>query len=125
VRLWKVVVLLNLALGVGVGLGALHGARELRRLRDEIARVRAELEAERAARSTWSARGIVRAVLPPQGVVVLTHEALPGLMSAMTMPFQVDDAALLDGLEPGDAVRFSVRKDGDRLVLASIEKAAR
>lgn len=117
--------LLNLALGIGVGLGALHGAREVRRLRDEVARVRAELEAERAVRSTWSARGIVRGVLPPLRVVVLTHEALPGLMSAMTMPFQVKDARLLDGLEPGDAVRFSVRKDGDRLVLVSIEKVTR
>jgi Cu/Ag efflux protein CusF len=119
-RPWKVVVLLNLALLIGIGLGSLHGVREARRLQEELERLRALVE--QPGRSTWSARGIVRAVVPSARIVVLTHEALPGLMQGMTMPFQADDPKLLDGLQPGDPVRFSVHWDGNRIVLVAIEK---
>jgi Cu/Ag efflux protein CusF len=120
VRLWKVVVLLNLALAVGFGLGHLRWAREVRTLRAEVDRLR--LEASRATQQSWTARGIVRSMIPKLGAVFLTHEALPGLMDAMTMGFQVDDPALLDGLRPGDPVRFTLRRDGERLVVVAIEK---
>jgi hypothetical protein len=38
------------------------------------------------------------------------------------MGFEAADEKLLDGLAPGDPVRFTVRKDGERLVLVTIEK---
>jgi Cu/Ag efflux protein CusF len=119
-RLWKVVLLLNIALGLGVGFGYLRWAREVRTLRDEVARLRAE--AARPNPSTWSARGVVRSVIPKLGAVFLTHEALPGLMEAMTMGFETEDPKLLDGLAPGDPVRFTVRREGERLILSAIEK---
>lgn len=119
-RLWKVVVLLNLALGVGVGLGYLRWAREVQGLRDEVARLRAE--AARPNAQSWTVRGIVRSVIPKLGAIFLTHEAMPGLMEAMTMGFEVADPKLLDGLAPGEPVRFTVRKDGERLVVVTIEK---
>ena len=49
-RLWKVVVLLNIALAVGVGLGHLRWAREVRALQDEVARL------EKHARSLFAER---------------------------------------------------------------------
>jgi Cu/Ag efflux protein CusF len=119
-RLWKVIVLLNLALGLGIGLGYLRWAREVRVLQDEIARLRAE--ATRPGPSSWTVRGIVRSVIPKLGAIFLTHEAMPGLMDAMTMGFEVEDPKLLEGLAPGDPVRFTVRKDSERLVLVAIEK---
>jgi Cu/Ag efflux protein CusF len=119
-RLWKVLVLLNLALGVGIGLGYLRWAREVRSLQDEIDRLRAE--SARPSAQSWTVRGIVRSLIPKLGAVFLTHEALPGLMDAMTMGFETDDPKLLDGLVPGDPVRFTVRREGERLVLVSIEK---
>jgi Cu/Ag efflux protein CusF len=119
-RLWKVVVLLNVALGVGIGLGYLRWAREVRTLEEQVARLRAE--AARGTASTWTVRGIVRAVVPQLGAIYLTHEAMPGLMEAMTMGFEAADRKLLNGLAPGDHVRFTVRRDGERLVLVSIEK---
>jgi Cu/Ag efflux protein CusF len=121
-RLWKVIVLLNLALGVGVGLGYLRWAREVRTLRDEITRLRAE--ATRANPQSWTVRGVVRSVIPQLGAIFLTHEAMPGLMDPMTMGFEADNPKLLDGLAPGDPVRFTVRKDGERLVIVAIEKRA-
>jgi protein SCO1/2 len=119
-RLWKVVVLLNIALGVGLGLGYLRWAREIRALRDEVARLRTE--ASRPAPTSWTVRGVVRSVIPKLGAIFLTHEAMPGLMEAMTMGFEVEDPKLLDGLAAGDPVRFTVRRDGERLVLVGIEK---
>lgn len=119
-RLWKVVVLLNLALAVGVGLGYLRWAREVRSLRDEITRLRAETA--RPTPQSWTVRGIVRSVIPRLGAIFLTHEAMPGLMDAMTMGFEAEDTKILDGLVPGDAVRFTVRKDGERLILVRIDK---
>ena len=119
-RLWKVVVVLNIALGVGIGLGYLRWAREVRALQDEVVRLRAE--ATRPSPSSWTVRGIVRSVIPKLGAIFLTHEAMPGLMEAMTMGFEVEESKLLNGLAPGDPVRFTVRKDGERLVLVSIEK---
>ena len=120
-RLWKVLVLLNLALGLGIGLGYLRWAREVRSLQDEVARLRAEVA--RPGAQSWTVRGIVRSVIPKLGAIFLTHEAMPGLMDGMTMGFETDDPKLLNGLAPGDAVRFTVRRDGERLVLIAIEKA--
>jgi Cu/Ag efflux protein CusF len=119
-RLWKVVLLVNFALGVGVGLGYLRWAREVRSLEEQIVRLRAE--AARPELSSWTVRGIVRSVVAPLGAVFLTHEAMPGLMEAMTMAFEAENPKLLNGLVPGDPVRFTIRKDGDRLILVSIEK---
>ena len=64
----------------------------------------------------------MRSVVAPLGAVFLTHEAMPGLMEAMTMAFEAENPKLLNGLVPGDPVRFTIRKDGDRLILVSIEK---
>jgi Cu/Ag efflux protein CusF len=63
----------------------------------------------------------VRAVFAP-ATVLLTHEAMPGLMEPMTMGFEAENPKLLNGLSPGDPVRFTVRKDGERLILIFIEK---
>jgi len=38
-------------------------------------------------------------------VVVIVHDAIPGFMDAMTMPFTVDDPLLLLGVDVGEGVR--------------------
>ena len=119
-RLWKVVVLLNVALGMGIGLGYLRWSREVRRLEEQVERLQSE--AARPGPLSWTVRGIVRSVAPPLGAIFLTHEAMPGLMEAMTMGFEVEDKKMLDGFSSGDHVRFTVRKDGERLILIAIEK---
>ena len=46
--------------------------------------------------------------------VTVSHDAVPGLMEAMVMPFTVADEALLAGLAPGDRITFRLRVDGTR-----------
>ena len=105
-RLWRVVVLVNLALGVGLMLGYLAWGRETTRLAGELERARGQAVA--GVPRTWQARGVVRAVLPELNVVVLTHEDLVGYMGSMTMGFRVHDPKLYEGLDIGDTVRFTL-----------------
>ena len=38
------------------------------------------------------------------GEVTLDHEAIPGFMDAMTMPYKLKDANILSELHPGDVI---------------------
>jgi protein SCO1/2 len=57
----------------------------------------------------FQVRGIVRKVDAASGEVTIAHEAIPGLMPRMTMPFFVKDKALLDDIRPGDEVEGPLR----------------
>jgi protein SCO1/2 len=54
-------------------------------------------------------RGVVRSVDAASGRVLIRHEAIPGFMPAMTMPFQPANRAILDTLKPGDRVAATLR----------------
>jgi protein SCO1/2 len=43
-----------------------------------------------------------------KGEVTLNHEAIPGLMEAMTMPYKLKDATILGELHPGDVITADV-----------------
>jgi protein SCO1/2 len=60
----------------------------------------------------FEAHGIVRAVQLPDRQVVISHDDIDGLMPAMTMNFDVPDAALLATLAPGQEIAFEVEFNG-------------
>jgi protein SCO1/2 len=62
------------------------------------------LHAQRPGRHEM--RGMVLEVKPSQRVVVVSHEDVPGVMPAMTMPFEVRSLKELEGLMPGTIVSF-------------------
>jgi protein SCO1 len=62
-------------------------------------------------------RGVVRRVSRERGQVTIRHEAIPGLMGAMTMPFSVKDWTVLNGLQPGDSVAATLRVREERGVV--------
>ena len=121
-RLWKVVLLVDLALAIGLAGGYLWWAREVRQLRQELTATREASQPRAAAGSSWTARGIVRLVQPGPGVVWLTHEDIPDLMEGMTMPFYTASEKLLEGLSPGDPVRFTLKAQDGRLLVVAITK---
>jgi Cu/Ag efflux protein CusF len=121
-RLWRAVVLANLALGLGIGAGYLRWGLEARDLRRQLARAQELASRPRPEGRTWVLNAVVRLVLRDQSMVFLTHEAIPDLMPAMTMGFPVASATALDGLSPGDPVRCTLRAEGDRLVIVAVEK---
>ncbi len=120
-RIWRVVLLVNLALGVGLMLGYLAWGRETARLAVELEVARRAPAAAGVVR-TWRARGVVRAVLPYLNVVVLTHEDLPGYMGSMTMGFRVHDPKLYDGLDIGDTVAFTLSGVPPNVEITAIAK---
>jgi Cu/Ag efflux protein CusF len=66
--------------------------------------------------------GVVRAILPELGIIVLTHADIPGFMPGMTMGFRMNVPKIPDALSVGDAVRFTVRGSPPLVVLTAIEK---
>ena len=81
----------------------------------------AEAQSESAHR--YDATGEVRAIPADHSSVTIHHQAVPDYMPEMTMPFTVEDAHLLDGINVGDHVRFIFSAEpGGHHVLRSISK---
>lgn len=76
-----------------------------------------------AAGGPFEGKGTVVAVVPESREIVLDHEAIEGLMDAMTMGYPVASEALLKGLNPGDAVKFKIDPAGPKIV--AIERLSR
>jgi len=74
-----------------------------------------------AAVAAEMAEGEVRKVDKEAKKITLRHGEIKSLdMPPMTMVFQVQDAALLDGLKAGDKVRFAVEKSATGYVVTQI-----
>ena len=117
-RMWQVVVVLNLTLAVGLGLGYAGWGRRADALDREFASARAQverLERERQAcaaggrtgQQQWEGRGVVRAVYPQ--LLVITHEEIRGLLPARTTGFPAASLQRRDAIRIGDPIRFSLR----------------
>lgn len=117
---WQVILVVNLTLAVGLGLGYAGWGRRAEGLGRELeaVRVRVErLERERSACVTgarpgeqqWEARGVVRAIFPEADLLVITHEEIAGLLPARTTSFRAVSLKTRDAVQVGDAIRFSLR----------------
>src|ERR1017187_8986228 len=60
------------------------------------------------AYKVYKLRGKVVSTDAAKGEVTLNHEAIPGLMEAMTMPYKLKDASILSELHPGDVITADV-----------------
>lgn len=57
-----------------------------------------------ASYKVYKLRGKVVANNAATGEVTLNHEAIPGFMDAMTMPYKLKDPSILSELHPGDVI---------------------
>jgi protein SCO1/2 len=73
--------------------------------------------ASTALTRNYKLTGVVRDVTPAASQVVIRHEAIPGVMEKMTMPFTIKDRAVFDDLRAGDEVEGTLRIDwlGDQI----------
>lgn len=67
--------------------------------------------------------GVVLNVDPRSGRLVIDHEAIPGFMAPMVMSYQVRPAELLQNLEPGEKVEFTI--DAAQRAIVGIEPIGR
>lgn len=68
------------------------------------------------AKRLYEGVGVIVAVLPRKSRLVLDHEEIEGFMAAMEMSFMVTPATLLQGVKPGDEVRFTIDADKRAIV---------
>ncbi len=66
--------------------------------------------------------GEVRRVNAEAGKITIQHGAIPELdLTAMTLVYKIDPA-LLSGIQPGDKVKFTAKRDGGDYVVVAISK---
>lgn len=69
-----------------------------------------------------AAKGVVIQVDSAEKKVTIKHEAIPGYMQGMTMPFDVKDTNELAGLAPGDPVSFRIVISGNEGWIDQLKK---
>jgi Cu/Ag efflux protein CusF len=122
-RLWRVVLLVDLALAIGVGAGYLWWGQQAQRLARELETARVAAATAGGERE-FQASGVVRAGLADVNLIVITHGEIPGYMPPMTMGFRVSSGKILESVKPGDAVRFTLRGTPPNLAITAIDKTA-
>ena len=81
-------------------------------------------------RPDYRGTGVVEALLRPPShlhatrpVIVIRHDPIPPLMNEeMSMPFIAASTALLEGLRPGDRIRFGLQDTPDALLVVTVER---
>ncbi|HEV8617061.1 MAG TPA: copper-binding protein [Methylomirabilota bacterium] len=120
-RVWRAVLLLNLALAVGIGAGYVWWGRQTAELTRELATARAAAAFGGGERQ-YTGEGVIRAVLPELNVIVITHADIPGYMPAMTMGFRAASPKIHEAVQIGDAVRFTLRGTPPNMAIVAMEK---
>jgi Cu/Ag efflux protein CusF len=69
-----------------------------------------------------STLGTIKEIRKGGAVLVIAHEDIPGVMPAMTMPFQVDEKARKQGLKAGERVRFWITERDGLYVIVRLER---
>jgi protein SCO1/2 len=71
----------------------------------------------------YRTRGVVREIRVERRSITIAHEDVPGYMPAMTMPFDVEDPALLHVAAVGERVEFTFsREEGGRHVIRTLRR---
>jgi Cu/Ag efflux protein CusF len=72
------------------------------------------------ATNAVTGEGKIVATVPSSSQLVIEHGEIKGFMDAMTMGYRVESPALLEGLNPGDRVRFTI--DIEKKTIVKVEK---
>jgi Cu/Ag efflux protein CusF len=67
-------------------------------------------------------RGVITAVDTERSALMVKHEAIPGVMRAMTMMFKVDEATL-KSVQKGQAITAMMSRQGDEWWLHEVKVA--
>ena len=71
---------------------------------------------------TYEMRGQILGVNRDKLEILVKHEDIPGLMPAMTMPWKVQAASMLDNLGPGDLITSEIEVSDNQGVVTKITK---
>ena len=71
---------------------------------------------------TYEMRGQILGINRDKMEILVKHGEIPGLMAAMTMPWKVQQASMLDNLGPGDLIAAEIVVDNSQGVITKITK---
>jgi Cu/Ag efflux protein CusF len=77
-------------------------------------------KARQQSQQTVVGEGKVIAVMPSGRQIVVDHKAIPGFMDAMTMGYRIEPPSLLESVNTGDSIRFTI--DTQQKAIVKIEK---
>ena len=121
-RPWRVVLLVDLALVLGLSAGYLWWGQQVRQLAGELQAARAAAAVTAGGEREYQATGVVRAGIAELGILVITHGDIPGYMPPMTMGFRTASPKILESVRPGDEVRFTLRGTPSNLAITAVDK---
>ncbi len=75
-----------------------------------------------ASAESHSTTGVIQHVENNGKTLVIKHQDIPDFMGAMTMPFELEDPALSDGLKKGDQVEFTIQKTDSGYPIVKISR---
>ena len=71
--------------------------------------------------TSHAARGLVLSVEPDSRRVTVSHEAIPGFMDAMVMPFTARTRDELAEVQPGDRIAFRIKTSGGETLIDRVQ----
>jgi protein SCO1/2 len=74
------------------------------------------------AQHRYSARGLILKVEPHHKSIIVSNDAIPGYMEAMTMRYSVSDSKQLQGLKPGMLIDFMLVAGGESFHAENIQE---
>lgn len=78
------------------------------------------MQMEMAKEGVFQGQGKVIAIVSEKNQIVLQHGEVKGLMGPMTMGYAVQSPALMNGLKPGDSVKFKI--DAAKKEIVAVER---
>ena len=68
----------------------------------------------------YHANGVVKSIPPNKKQIIIEHGEIEGFMRAMTMPFNLPDSNMVEGIKPNDSISMIVQYDGETILLKEI-----
>lgn len=75
-----------------------------------------------AGKKIYSSSGVVKTVDTDAAKIIIAHEEIPGLMSAMETLLGVSDGKMLEAVKPGDKVEFEIEQTALNTVITKLNK---
>jgi protein SCO1/2 len=82
----------------------------------------AEANSAPAQKREFAVKGVVKKIEPENSRLIIAHEAIPGFMDAMTMPFRVKAPGILAGVQAGDSISFKLFVTADESWIDNVVK---
>ncbi len=66
--------------------------------------------------------GVIEQIEDGGKTLIIQHQEFPGFMDAMTMPFNLKDPGMSEGLKAGDEVEFTIKQTETGFPIVKIKK---